>query len=114
MRKSLFCAALAGAALLATATVAEAHARLMIANPAANTRVAAPREVRLRFSEPLIARLSAIAVLDQAGHAVPTGRFGLSQDRRQLAVALPARLAAGTYRVNWRVVSADPHRITGG
>jgi copper resistance protein C len=37
----------------------------------------------------------------------------LSSDRMALVLTSPRPLPAGTYRVNWHVVGADTHRITG-
>ena len=110
MKRAIFSAALAAAML--AATVAEAHPRLMTVAPTANASVAAPREVRLTFSEPLVARFSTLQVRDQNGRFVRTGRTALTAGGRQLAAPLP-RLAPGRYRVVWRAVSQDTHRVVG-
>lgn len=108
----LACVAFAMASLAFAAT-ADAHPRLLAQRPLANTIVAQPREVRLTFNEPLFGRFSSIAVRDQAGRVVMTGRPVLSRNGRQTAVALPAHMAPGRYRVIWRAVSQDTHRISG-
>lgn len=111
--KSILRAALAAAAIFAVSTTAEAHPRLIAPRPIANATVAQPREVRLTFSEPLIARFSSITQRDRAGRLVRTGPTTLGGSGRQMAVALP-RLAPGQYRVAWRAVAQDTHRIAGG
>ena len=111
MKNLIFGAALVAAAL-AGATIAEAHPRLTSVAPAMHARVSAPTEVRVAFNEPLVPRFSTIAVSDRGGHAIAIGQVAFSRDHRQIAAALP-RLAPGTYRVNWRVVSTDTHRVSG-
>ena len=98
--------------LLAASPLAEAHPRLITPRPVANATVTAPREVRLTFSEPLVGRFSTLQLRDQNGRLVGTGRPMVSGRGRQLAAALP-RLAPGRYRVIWRAVSQDTHRVAG-
>ena len=110
--KTILRAALAAAAIFAISTTAEAHPRLIAPRPIANATVTQPREVRLTFNEPLVARFSSIAVRDRAGRLVRTGPTTLAGASRQMAVALP-RLTPGQYRVAWRAVAQDTHRVTG-
>ena len=105
--------------LLATAVLglgvgaAQAHPRLMWAAPAAQGRFPAPREIRLNFSETLIARFSKLALSDTRGRAVNLGPSALSPDRKQLFAPVPGRLAPGAYKVTWRAVSTDTHKVNG-
>jgi methionine-rich copper-binding protein CopC len=106
-----------GAALAALALsvgAAEAHPKLLASNPAAAARVRAPTQLRLSFSETLIGRFSQLSLADSAGRSVPLGPSALSQDHKQLIAAVRRPLAPGTYRVSWRAVSTDTHRVQGG
>lgn len=94
---------------------AQAHATLVRSDPPANALLAtAPPEVHLWFSEPLVAGLSALAVLDSQGRAVQQGAARLaSAAGREMAVGLP-RLPNGAYLVSWRAFSAvDGHTTVG-
>ena len=94
--------------------VAHAHPRLLAANPAPNGRVAAPAELRLGFSETLIGKFSRIALTDDRGRPVRVGPTALAPDHKQLIAPLGARLSPGNYKVAWKAVSTDTHRVQGG
>ncbi len=105
-----------GAAVL-LATPVLAHPKLVVANPAANATVAAPARIQLRFNEKLIPRLSgatlAMTGMGGVSHApmpVPSTTLTTADT---LVVTTEKPLIAGTYRVEWHVVSADTHRVTG-
>jgi methionine-rich copper-binding protein CopC len=108
----VFLGGLVFAALVAGA--AQAHPKLLAANPAANARIASPAEIRLTYSETLIGKFSQISLADGAGKPVPLGASQLSPDRKQLTAAVKGRLAPGTYTVTWRAVSTDTHKVQGG
>lgn len=92
-------------------TPAFAHAHLAEAMPAAGSTVgAAPREVALRFTEPLEKAFSSIEVRDAAGNRVEAQKTKVERDT--MRVPLKA-LSAGTYKVDWRVLSVDTHKSTG-
>ena len=96
--------------LLATGE-ATAHASLDRAEPrVGNTVAAAPREVTLWFTQKLEPAFSTITVTNSTGQRVDTGRTRVSGN--QMAVSLRAA-GAGTYRVNWRVLSVDTHTTDG-
>lgn len=108
------------AGLMATAIaalsfgVAEAHPRLLSANPAPNARVAAPAELRLSFSETLIGKFSRIALMDSRGRSVKVGAAALAPDHKQLVAPVGGKLSPGTYKLAWKAVSTDTHRVQGG
>jgi copper resistance protein C len=52
------------------------------------------------------------AALDAGGAVMSTGKAQAGADRRQLRVPLKP-LAAGTYKVIWRILSVDTHRAQG-
>jgi len=104
-------ATLAVAALAATlALPASAHAYLDRAQPVAGSVVRdSPRELTLWFTQRVEPAFSKVYVLDAAGKPVGSGepRFDAA-DGKVVRVSLP-KLAAGTYRVKWRILSVDTH-----
>jgi methionine-rich copper-binding protein CopC len=93
----------------ATATLAEAHARLRSATPAdGSTLQAAPASLVLEFSE--AARLTALWIQKQGGDKKKLAPPQESQSR--ITVALP-QLAPGDYVVTWRVQGGDGHVVPG-
>lgn len=96
--------------LWVSATFAFAHASLLDTQPSDDALlVAAPTEVRLRFNEPVAPLV--FKLLLPNGSVVPLDQ--ISTERDGLRVTLPARDAAGTYLLSWRVVSADGHPVGG-
>ena len=112
------------------ATSAVAHPKLKSAVPAADmdanasptqSDVAtkdktgdAPKEIRLMFSEAVIAKMSGIVLKDEAGKPVPTGSPQADpQDQKQLVVPVSTPLTPGHYKVNWHAVSEDTLRVKG-
>ena len=117
-------------ALSLMATSAVAHPKLKSAVPAADMDAnasptqndvatkdktsGAPKEIRLMFSEAVIAKMSGIVLKDEAGKLVPTGSPQTDpQDQKQLVVPVSAPLAPGHYSVTWHAVSEDTHRVKG-
>jgi methionine-rich copper-binding protein CopC len=90
---------------------ASAHALLDHAEPrVGNTVATAPREVTLWFTQRLEPAFSTITVTNAAGQRVDAGKTRVSGN--QMSVSLRSG-GAGTYRVNWRVLSVDTHRTDG-
>ena len=107
-------AACAGVGLLAIASQAEAHAHLVSATPAENSRGAAPRQVALHFSEALVPRFSSFELMKADGTKVSVTTSVPPGDRKSLVGVLPRPLAPGAYRVTWHVAAADDgHRTKG-
>lgn len=100
--------------VLAAVGPVEAHASLVRAIPAAGSAVhEAPQKLELWFSEQLEPAFSKVEVLDLAGKRVDLGDPKLDdKDHKLLQISLP-RLAAGRYRVAWRVLSIDTHIAKG-
>lgn len=107
----------AGIGLALVATGAMAHPKLTSSAPAENgMQHAAPptKEIRLNFSEGVIAKFSGLKLLDESGKSIATGAPALDpKDRKQLVVPLDAPLPAGKYRVIWHAVSEDTHPVKG-
>jgi methionine-rich copper-binding protein CopC len=100
--------------LLGGILIANAHAQLVRAEPAAGGNVGkAPSEVTLHFNERLEGALSSVVVRDAAGKQVDKGNGVVDKkDRKIIRVSLPD-LEPGVYKVEWRAVSTDTHRVTG-
>nr|WP_310522692.1 copper homeostasis periplasmic binding protein CopC [Polymorphobacter sp.] len=108
-----------GAAALATA--AQAHTRLVAASPAANSVISSTNELKLTFSESLVAQFSGMNILmtDMPGMkmtapmSVGAITSTVAADGKTLVGTLKAPLPAGTYTLGWHAVTADTHRVEG-
>jgi methionine-rich copper-binding protein CopC len=104
--------ALCASALLGVGQ-AQAHAKLVTADPAPNATVAAPTLIQLQFSEAIAKKLSSAKLTDTDGNAVATMSME-SKDAKSLAIMPNSTLAAGVYTVTWTAVSTgDGHKMTG-
>ena len=104
------------AAMIALAAVqgASAHGHLKSASPAPESTISsAPTEVDLTFSEKLNLRFSGIKITGPGDTAVTTREAKLRDDDMTLIVPLADTLPAGTYTVEWHVLSADGHKTKG-
>jgi hypothetical protein len=92
------------------APLAGAHAVLDRALPVVGSTVReSPRELTLWFTQRLEPAFSKVRVMDRNGKRVDNGNPQFNgSDATVLRVSLP-RLAPGTYRVHWRVLSVDTH-----
>ena len=115
MRKEIALALLALSAASLLGTSANAHPTLTSSNPRANISAASsPTEIRLNFSEGVIAKFSGVELKDESGKPIATGAATVDpKDKKQLVVPLATPLTAGRYRVYWHAVSEDTHRVTG-
>jgi len=102
------------ASLALLATCAWAHGHLETAQPAADSKNAEVREIRLVFSEPIEPRLSTIKLESGEDRAVvePAAEVDAA-DPKVLVVHLFEKLPPGLYQVRWTVVAADGHRMSG-
>ena len=100
------------AAVTLAAGPAAAPARLVSAPPAPNSTVAATRVLSLTFSERTVPAFSGFDVVNAAGEKVAI-RTSVAEDGKTLNGNLARPLAAGSYRVDWRIASSDGHRMTG-
>ena len=114
-RNTMAIGALAVLAISAVTTSANAHPKLISASPAADvSSKVSPKEIKLNFSEGVIAKFSGIELRDETGKTIATGVAATDpKDRTQLVVPLPAPLMAGHYKVMWHAVSEDTHRVKG-
>jgi methionine-rich copper-binding protein CopC len=103
-----------GLAVIAASAQAEAHARLLMSDPAANATGRAPKQLTLRFSEKLNPKFSGLTVTrPQIKNAPAPMTVAVSKDRQSLVATPTQPLAGGVYKVTWHAVSADTHRVQG-
>ena len=104
-------------AVLLTATVgrmAWAHPVLEASDPGQGATVSSPKEIRLTFTENLVAKFSGLTIKDQSGRPIGTANPSVDpNDKRQLIVPISTPLPPGAYDVDWHAVGADTHRVTG-
>jgi methionine-rich copper-binding protein CopC len=104
----------ASTALSLWSAAALAHAHLVRATPAAGGAVKeAPGEVALTFSEKLEPAFTTAVIRNAAGKQVDKADARVDkEDRTTVRVSLPS-LEPGVYTVEWRVMSADTHKVSG-
>jgi copper resistance protein C len=92
-----------------------AHAELQSAEPAAGSAATtSPHQIRLTFSEAVIAKFSGVELRDQAGKPIATGKPAVdSASKNVLVVPIIEELPPGNYQVEWHAVSEDTHREKG-
>lgn len=94
---------------------ASAHPVPKSATPKPNAVLtASPSEIRVGFSEGLVAAFSGMEVDDASGKAVVSGTATLdANDAKVLILPVTAKLAPGTYTVKWHAVGDDTHHVSG-
>jgi methionine-rich copper-binding protein CopC len=108
-------ATLLGAVFLAALPgYAAAHAFLDHSQPGADAVLASPpASVQLWFSRAMEPSFSTVRVVDQNGKQVDNGKPAVNgKDPKLLEIGLQP-LAAGTYKVIWRIVALDGHKAKG-
>ena len=114
MRRTVAIALATAAASLALPAVAWAHAALLQTTPVASRVVTpAPKEVALRYSEPVEPRFAIVSVTDATGAKETTGAPRRSPANADTLVVPLKKLAEGWYLVYWRVISVDGHPVRG-
>ena len=107
--------ALAAAGLMAFSSLAAAHAHLQSSAPSAKAQVTtSPDALTLNFSEDIEAAFSGVTLLDNAQKPVETTKARVEADQKnRLIIGLSQPLKAGSYQVNWHVLSVDGHKTAG-
>ena len=114
-----FAPVLAVAALIAPLP-AFAHPKLITATPAPNSATAPTARLQLALSERLVAQFSGadVVMTEMPGMKMRAPmkmavKASLAEDGKTLVLTLQKPLAKGNYRIDWRVVSTDTHRVQG-
>lgn len=95
-------------------TVARFHLALSKSEPAAHDTVAAPKELKLWFTEAVTMASTAVQVTDAAKKVVSTGALSIAQTpKAPVVVALTAGLKPGKYTVDWKTMADDGHPTKG-
>jgi len=105
--------AVAGLVLLGPGTpAAQAHAQLVATSPGQDAAVAAPGRVILEFSDPPLDLGAQVVVLGPDGTSASRGAVEVRGTLvvQQLA---PEQRSDGIHTVQWRVVPADGHPLSG-
>ena len=89
------------------------HATLLRSEPAKDSAVAPPTRIYLVFSEEVEPSLGGIRLVGPGGQVVTLKTGGDPRNVSALVASVPAPLAAGSWRVEWRIVSEDGHPIDG-
>lgn len=98
--------------MIAGATSASAHDRLIDSSPGVDQHLdAAPTEIRLEYSAEIMDVGAAVILADGAGTDWTSGEPVL--DGPTVTVPVDPELPDGAYTVRWRVVSSDGHAISG-
>jgi methionine-rich copper-binding protein CopC len=97
------------------ALTAHAYPVLEASSPGAGTTVnVAPAQIKMNFSDALVARFSGIELSDAQGRTIDTGQANLDPtDDSRFAVTVKPRLLPGGYIVVWHAGSADTRRVAG-
>ena len=97
---------------LVAAAPAAAHAELVESSPANGQRLnSAPSQVTLRFTESVRLVEGGLDLLDGDGNAIAAPEPVVAG--ATVRWTMPEGLADGSYLVNWRVISADGHPVSG-
>ena len=105
------CCTIAFGGFIVGVGAASAHATLDHASPAAGSTVhSAPQEVLLTFTERLEPAFSIIEVTDVSGTRVDSGKSEVNGSTMRVRLKV---LREGQYRVRWRAITPDAHRVDG-
>ena len=102
------------AAVAGGATRVLLHATMLRSTPAANSHLtSSPATVRLVFSEQVVPELSQITLAGPSGASLTLKVANDPHDVHTLVGQIDHGLASGSYKVIWRVLSADGHPVGG-
>lgn len=118
MKKTTFsrvAALLLASSALAFSQFALAHAHLKTPVPADKATVAtSPKSLTLTFTEDVEPAFSGVEIRDAHNQTVQVGKVQVNDKQHaQLIVPINQPLPAGSYKVNWHVLSVDGHKTKG-
>ena len=91
------------------APAASAHDELVSTSPQDGSKVTAPGQVVLRFTDDLLAIGNRVRIEGPR----PAANLSAQANGPTLTASLDPNLPAGAYRVTWRAVSTDGHPLSG-
>ena len=99
---------------LATPALLWAHARLTRSDPSAKaTSAAAPKAIRLWFSEAPEIAMTRIVLTDSSGRSIPLGAVESGDGKLVVQARVLTELLSGQYTVSWHVAGVDGHPSSG-
>lgn len=105
---------LAALSCVSAAAPASAHTDVVWSSPGPGATLPyPPAQVAIQLSEPVDLGLSQIVVRDAQGRALKVSDKALTQGAEVLVATLDDRGAWGQWTVDYRVVGADGHAVTG-
>lgn len=113
---------IAAAAVLASglSSGAQAHTKLVSANPAPNSTIKSANSIQLAFSGKLMPKLTRVDLfmVGMGGRPHPPmkiegGQTSFAPDGKTVLVKLAQPLAPGAYRLNYQGLSVDTHKAQG-
>jgi methionine-rich copper-binding protein CopC len=101
-----------------TSTAAFAHAHLESQQPAADSEVSAPKELRLVFSEGVEATFTKVVISldapDTPTEIIQTRSVETDPNDKKVLIVTPAvPMVPGKYKVEWHAASVDTHKSEG-
>lgn len=99
--------------LLAVAGQALAHAHLQTATPLEKATLVAASALVLTFSEALDLKFSGVKLMGPQRTSAESGIAALVDRKMGLGVPISGKLGAGSYVVDWHVLSVDGHKTIG-
>jgi copper transport protein len=101
-------------AVAQAATRALLHATLLRSTPSANSHLSkSPDVIRLVFSEQVVPDLSQISIVRPDGSSIQLQVANDPHNVRMLIGRVTTALTSGSYKISWRVLSADGHPVGG-
>ena len=93
---------------------AGAHARLVKSDPKAGATVAAPKALRLSYSETIVPGNSSVSLTGPDKKPAATGPIAIDpKNKRLVVVPVTGKLAPGAYKLDWSMTTDDGHTMTG-
>ncbi len=106
--------ALTVAAFVAPSPAPAFHLSLTRSAPAKDSTVAAPKDIKLWYSQRPTLAVSKVTLTGPDGKAVPLGKITLdTASKAPLVVPITQALTPGAYTVKWTTASSDGHPING-
>lgn len=109
-----FARAALGAAILSLAGLSLAHPALISSSPKAGDALdMPPREIRLKFNDPIEITFTHVKVFDAARKEIAVEATQRDPSDTSAAVQTLPPLKPGSYKASWTAVGRDGHRVKG-